>query len=141
MSPYQRLQTIEIWDHWTLPELAADWTDYLRRLTGIPVTLTLHVVTDTDEDEPYHTVRIQNVTIPREWDDRLGPWKSLLTSDPDDCDSPIFLACWEDYLQGAPIRVLPHPDHSPAWCIKILHHRVVQALVIDSPNPPLKPTQ
>jgi len=38
------------------------------------------------------------------------------------------------------MRILPNPDHSPAWRIKILHHRVIQELVIDPPDPQLKST-
>ena len=69
--------------------------------------------------------------IPPEWADQLGPWESLLTSDPDDYDSPIFLACWEDYLHEAPMRVRPIRTHSSNWYIQILQQRLVQELVID----------
>lgn len=116
-EPFRRYRHVELREAWHLDDLAALWTDRLRAHTGIPVTITLTVEEDSDDDGSYLAVRIADLAIPDDWWDRLGAHAELLTGD-GWVGSEAFEWCWREVMAYATMRPYWDPEHQ--WVVTVI---------------------
>lgn len=129
-EPIRRYRRAEQCEDWRLDDLAALWTDALRQHTGIPVTVTLTVEADSDEDGPYPAVRIAEITVPPAWADRLGPHAALLT-DYDGYGSDAFQWGHDHLMDWAPMVPTWTADHG--WMVTVIR-QTTETPIVSAPE-------